>query len=171
MHENSCSPKVLVVHSAGCPDYFVSNFTWFNYWKPEVMGSVLVALGLATGLLGKRSFAFIAPLDIAIFVKVTLLYALTIVFTFHGSLTGFFVTLGVVALVVVGMALWLRRPRFYGLTITLLGGLTGFFIGNLLYALLYSVSGLESFATAIIFPILCSGTLMGITFAKREMYG
>lgn len=60
--QTGCHPRLIMSHAVGCPTYFVSDFTWLNYWKPELLGSVLLVFGLGFGCFGKKLFGLITAL-------------------------------------------------------------------------------------------------------------
>ena len=61
MNEEDCNPTVVVLHEAGCADYFISNFAWWLYWKPIMYAIVLMLLGCLIGVCGKKQFSIVVP--------------------------------------------------------------------------------------------------------------
>ena len=149
--ETSCSPIILVNHSAGCPDYYVSDFTWLNYWKPQILGSMITLMGLGFGCIGKKMFAIFSGLTVSFFINLCIIYSITAYTDWLRSLPIFVVTIVGLSAFAVLLTLCLKRRRFFPITITCIGVLTGFFIGNLAYIIVYCISGLESFSTAMTF--------------------
>jgi len=131
-------------HISGCPDYYISDFTWNNYWKPYLLGLVLTAMGLFLGCVGKSMFHTVVPLSQALFAGLALLYTITVWTAWCKSTLGFILTLSALALFVLAMTFTLKKQKNFGVTITLMGSLLGFHLGNMLYALIYSVSGWQS---------------------------
>ena len=159
----SCQPRIIVTHAVGCPDYYVCDFTWLNYWKPELFGSILVLLGLGFGCFGKRLFGLLSALTFAIFIVVFILYLTSAYSTLMKSMIGTILLLSGLALLAIIITLVFRRHNFFSINITALGALFGFIMGNLFYLLLYSISGWESFAAAITITLI--STILNATIA------
>ena len=64
------------MHEAGCPTYFVSDFTWLNYWQPGLLSAILIAMGLGFGIIGIKSFSIVIPLSVSFFLGLIVLYTL-----------------------------------------------------------------------------------------------
>ena len=101
-------------------------------------------MGLFLGCMGKNMFHTVIPLSQALFAGLALLYTITVWTTWCKSTLGFILTLSILALFVLAMTFTLKNKKNFGVTITLMGSLLGFHLGNILYALIYSVSGWQS---------------------------
>ena len=104
----SCHPTLVFKHISGCPDYYISDFTWNNYWKPYLLGLVLTAMGLFLGCMGKNMFHTVVPLSQALFAGLALLYTISVWTTWCKSTLGFILTLTVLALSVLAMTFTLK---------------------------------------------------------------
>ena len=162
-----CNPLIVVSHVSGCPEYFVSDFTWLNYWKPEMLGAVLLVFGIAIGCFGKKLFGLLSAMSITIFLVISIIYAFTAYFTFMKNTTAFIITLSTLAIMAILVVLCLKRLIFFAFNITALGALTGFNIGTLLYILVYKASDWESFLGAILFTSLFTTFGALVTFLNR----
>ena len=78
INAETCSPIVVFGHEKGCPDYYISDFTWNNYWKPYLLGSILIVMGLTFGCLGKSCFHTVIPFSLALYAGLAVLYAVTV---------------------------------------------------------------------------------------------
>ena len=70
------------------------------------------------------------------------------------------------------MNCFLKDHKYFATTITLMGLFFGFSAGNLLYVLIYSVTGWESFlgAIAILLIGILTGTLFAYFYRKNEVF-
>lgn len=171
-NETSCDPIIVLMHKAGCPDYFVSDFTWMNYWKPELIGSMLLLLGIGFGCIGKKLFAVFSGISVSFFLSLIAMYLIAAYSSWMRSLLGFILTLLSLCTFCILSTLCLKRRKCFPITITCLGAITGFFIGNLGFVLLHSVAGLESFNSAITMPA-SFGVFFAIIsfFSRRSLNG
>ena len=75
--ETDCNPLIILDHDAGCPDYYVSDYTWTNYWKPELLGSLLTVMGLGYGWLGMKQFSLMAGFSVSVFFALSTLWIIS----------------------------------------------------------------------------------------------
>ena len=108
-------------------------------------------MGLGFGCIGKKMFAIFSGLTVSFFINLCIIYSITAYTDWLRSLPIFVVTIVGLSAFAVLLTLCLKRRRFFPITITCIGVLTGFFIGNLAYIIVYCISGLESFSTAMTF--------------------
>ena len=167
-NEASCDPLIVLMHKAGCPEYFVSDFTWMNYWKPELIGSMLLLLGIGFGCIGKKIFAVFSGLSVSFFLSLIAMYLIAAYSSWMRSLLGFTLTLLFLCTFCVLSTLCLKRRKYFSVTIIGLGAITGFFIGNLGFVIVYASSGLESFNVAITFSGSFSVFFAMISFLSRR---
>ena len=161
--ETDCNPLIVMYHEAGCPNYFINDFTWANYWKPSLMGSVFALMGLVLGCLGLKLFSLISAFSVAICVALTSLWVIAANTTWMRDTLAFIFILLTLAVVAVVLTLLLKERKHFSVTILLLGCLSGFQAGSLLYALIYQVSKWESlvamltfqFVFLVIFAVFC----------------
>ena len=124
-------------HDAGCPDYFVSDYTFTNYWKPGILGGILVVMGLLSGCLGMKLFSLMAAFSIAVFIVITSLWMISSSTRWMRNTVAFMFILLTVASMAIVVTFCLKRSKYFPATISLLGVIIGFQAGGLFYALLY----------------------------------
>mmetsp|Transcript_24367 Transcript_24367/g.30241 ORF Transcript_24367/g.30241 Transcript_24367/m.30241 type:complete len:242 (+) Transcript_24367:14-739(+) len=78
LREKKCDPRIVVLHEAGCPDYFISDFAWWLYWKPAILAIVLLMLGCLLGSSGKKQFSIVVPVTVVVYVGIHLLWPATV---------------------------------------------------------------------------------------------
>ena len=127
------------------------------------MGSVFALMGLVLGCLGLKLFSLISAFSVAICVALTSLWVIAANTTWMRDTLAFIFILLTLAVVAVVLTLLLMKRKHFSVTILLLGCLSGFQAGSLLYALIYQVSKWESlvamltfqFVFLVIFAVFC----------------
>lgn len=135
--ETDCNPLIVVYHNAGCPDYFVSDYTFTNYWKPELMGGILAVMGIGSGCLGMKLFSLMASFSIAVFFALSSLWMISSFTMWMRNTVAFIIILSALVIVTIMLTLCLKKSKRFPVTLVLLGAIIGFQFGGLFYALIY----------------------------------
>ena len=136
------------------------------------MGSILITMGICFGCVGKKIFGLLSSLVVAVTVGIMMLYLIVSFTTWNKTTWSFLLILLVIAAITIVITLLLKQSKYFSSTITCLGCILGFHVGNYLYALIYQVSGWESlygFLSIVLTSVIVTGLL---SFKKRysELY-
>lgn len=126
------------------------------------MGSILITMGICFGCVGKKIFGLLSSLVVAITVGIMLLYLIIAFTTWNKSTWSFLLVLFVIAAITIVLTLLLKQSKYFSSTITCLGCILGFHVGNYLYAMIYQASGWESlvgFLSIVMTSVICGGLI------------
>lgn len=137
--ETSCNPTIVVLHEAGCPTYFISDYAWYLYWKPSLLGAAYICFGLILGFLGKKAFTLVVSTNVTVFGIIHLLWVPVAVMEVGQSKVAFMITLGVLAVLTLIAVFAMNRKGCVGLTLVLLATCTGYLVGEMLFAVVYAI--------------------------------
>ena len=101
------------------------------------MGSILAVMGLGSGCLGMKLFSLMAGFSIAVFFAFTSLWMISSLTRWMRNVTAFIFILLALVIIAISLTLWLKKSKYFPITITLLGVIIGFQFGGLIYALIY----------------------------------
>lgn len=164
--ETSCEPLIIIYHRSGCDDQFVSDYAWLLFWKPEINGSILLLMGSAMGWVGKKYFSYIALAPIPLTIIHSVLFIGTSMTKWHKNTIFYLLAISALLLVSILIILFMRNRRFFPITITFLGCLYGFYLGDFFAALFYRISKWESLEFTLTIQILFVITFGVIAFRE-----
>ena len=169
--ETSCNPLIIIYHDTGCDHQFVSDYSWLTYWKPEIIGSVLLLMGLAMGWIGKKYFSYMAIAPIPAVMIHAVLFIGTAATNLHKELTVYLLTIVFLLVIAVLIVIFMRTKRFFPITITFLGCLYGFYLGDFIYALLERIGNLDSLeaAASISAVFLVVGGVIAFVYCRKSL--
>ena len=138
--EEDCNPTVVVLHEAGCSDYFISNFAWWLYWKPMMYAIVLMLLGCLIGVCGKKSFSIVVPVTDVTYFGILALWPATLIGAGE-SVLFFLLGLAVLAAAALFLAWCLHKEEHLGVSLVILALILGINLGSIVIALVWTNTG------------------------------
>jgi len=133
-----CSLVVNMKHDDGCATLDVSEYLGWLSENEWAIGILYLIIGPCLALFGQQWFPWVTASLVAVFVMGTIC-SLSLAFGWMTSTTGTIVVL-VVALIL-GVVAGILVRRNIKIMVALLGGVAGFFLGALLFALIANFSG------------------------------
>ena len=141
--KNGCAIEIEMEHEAGCPTNSIDTdaiLGWL-YDHEWVIGLIYLIFGPLVALFGVQWFPYVCAALVCIFTFGAIVFG-SLSFGLMVTTTGNVVTF--ILALIVGVLVGMLVRRKIWVMVGLLGLVAGFFSGSLLFALIYSMTGLEA---------------------------